>query len=143
MTFVLQIIFSIILGFLIGLEREKQGKSVGIRTVSLITLGSTLFTIMSPDTFGADNSRIIASIVSGVSFICIGVIVKEGCSVKGLTTSMTLWCSAAIGALCGLSMYFEAFVSTVAVISINLIFRYFKSVENDEGKICNGDSGMA
>lgn len=140
MTFILQIIFSVVLGFLIGLEREKCGKSVGIRTVSLITLGSTLFTIMSPEI--ADNSRIIAQIVSGVSFICIGVIVKEGCSIKGLTTSMTLWCSAAIGALCGLSMYFEAFVGTVAVIFINLIFRYFKSIENDEGKIYNSNSSL-
>lgn len=128
---ILKLLFSILLGFLIGLEREKCGKSVGIRTVSLLTLGSTLFTLMTPMMYG-DNTRIIAQIISGVSFICIGVIVKEGCSIKGLTTSMTLWCSAAVGCLVGLSMYLEAFIATVLIISINLLFKYFK---NDERKV--------
>lgn len=124
----LKLLFSVTLGFLIGLEREISGKSIGVRTMSLITLGSTLFAIMSISIIPADHARIIAQIVSGISFICAGVIIKDGASIKGLTTGATLWCGAAIGALVGISLFKEAFIGTIIIVLINIGFTYFKKL---------------
>ena len=74
---ILKIIISVILGSLIGLERERHGKVVGVRTLSLICLGATLFTLMSPFGYG-DESRVVAQIVSGVGFLGAGIIFKNG-----------------------------------------------------------------
>lgn len=122
-----KIIITIILGLIIGLEREKNHKVIGIRTTSLITLGSTLFSIISIYLSEADPARVIAQIVSGISFICIGIIVKEGNSVKGLTTSATIWCTSAIGVLVGIGLFKEAVFGTIAILIINIIFTYFKN----------------
>ena len=121
---ILKIIISVFLGFLIGLEREWHGKSVGIKTISLVTLGSTLFVLMSP-TFG-DNSRIVAQVVSGLAFLCTGVIIKDGDSVSGFTTAATIWPSAALGCLVGMDYIVEAIFGTCTIIFINIIFKYFK-----------------
>lgn len=112
------------MGFCIGLEREKHGKSVEIKTISLVSLGSTLFVLMSP-TFG-DNSRIVAQVVSGLAFLCTGVIIKEGNNVVGLTTAATIWTSAAIGCLVGMGFWLEAIFGTLMIIFINIIFKYLK-----------------
>lgn len=127
---IIKILLSIILGFLIGLERETHGKAVGIRTISLITLGSTLFSIMSISIIPADASRIIAQIVTGVSFIGAGLIIKDNGSIRGLTTAAVVWVSASIGALVGIGMFKEAFIGTIAILIINLLFGYFKKNEN-------------
>lgn len=131
---IFKIVIAVLLGFLIGLERESSGKSVGIRTVSLITLGATLFCLMSPSITGGDNSRIIAQVVSGISFICAGVIFKENKTVKGLTTGATLWAAAAIGCLVGVGMLKIAVLGTLAIISINLLFKYFKHDRKDNSE---------
>lgn len=122
---ILQILYSIILGVLIGLERENSGKVVGYRTISLITLGSTLFTLMSPTIFYGDNSRIIAQIVSGMGFLGAGVIFKNGDNITGLTTAATIWIAAAIGCLVGVEMYKEALTGTIFILFINH-FHLFK-----------------
>lgn len=109
----------------IGMEREQSGKAVGYRTVSLITLGSTLFTLMSPEIFGGDNVRIIAQIVSGMGFLGAGVIFKNGDTVSGLTTAATLWCAAAIGCLVAMGMYSSALIGTILILCINH-FHLFK-----------------
>lgn len=128
----LKVAISIFLGYLIGYEREHQGKAVGTRTVSLIALGSALFVIMSPTIFSGDNSRIVAQVVSGIGFLGAGIIFKDGNTVRGLTTAATIWCSASIGCLCGFGMYKEAVIGTVGVLFINTVFRYIKqNKEND------------
>lgn len=103
----------------IGMEREQSGKAVGYRTVSLITLGSTLFALMSPEIFGGDNARIIAQIVSGMGFLGAGVIFKNGDTISGLTTAATLWVAAAIGCLVAMGLYKIAIVGTVLILVIN------------------------
>lgn len=123
---ILKIIFSVILGMFIGMEREQSGKAVGYRTVSLITLGSTLFTLMSPEIFGGDNSRVIAQIVSGMGFLGAGVIFKNGDTITGLTTAATLWVAASIGCLVGIGMYDIALIGTVFILLINH-FHLFKN----------------
>lgn len=122
----LKIILSLIFGTLIGLERERCGKSIGIRTVSLICVGATLYCLMTPNMDG-DNSRIVAQIVSGIGFLGAGIIFKNGDTVHGLTTAATIWSSAAVGSLVGLEMFKEAFFGTLIILIINLGFRYVKT----------------
>jgi len=125
MESILKIILSTVMGFAIGYERERSGKLVGIRTISLICLGSTLFCLMSPQVFG-DNSRIVAQIVSGIGFLGAGIIFKNGDEIHGLTTAATIWVSAAIGALIGMGMYFEGIIGCIVILIINMLFKYFK-----------------
>lgn len=126
MNIILIIIIAVILGALIGLERELHGKVVGIRTVSLITLGSALFAFMSVNLSFADSARIIAQVVTGIGFLGAGVLIKDGTTVTGLTTAATIWTSAAIGCLIGIGWEEVAIVSTIVVISINFIFTHLK-----------------
>jgi len=123
---VVQILLSVFLGFLMGLERQSQHKSIGVRTLSLICLGSTLYTFISIHYGNSDPTRVIAQIVSGIGFLGAGIIFKSGNQIIGLTTAATVWCAAAVGILVGCSMYQEAVVSTIVILFINLVFKYFK-----------------
>ena len=126
MEFFIKIVLSLLFGALIGIERERSGKMVGSRTISLICLGSTLFCLMSPTIFNGDNSRIVAQIVSGIGFIGAGIIFKNGDEVRGLTTAATIWASASIGALVGMGMFLEALIGTIAILVVNITFKYLK-----------------
>lgn len=121
-----KIVLATALGYLIGLERELHGKMVGTRTVSLIAIGGALYVLMSPSIFGGDNSRIIAQVVSGIGFLGAGIIFKDGDTVKGLTTAATVWCSAAIGCLCGYGMFVEAIIGTIAIMTVNICFKHLR-----------------
>src|ERR1035437_962659 len=123
---VVPMLISVFLGLLIGLERQQHHKAVGVRTMSLICLGSTLFTCMSVHFVNSDPTRIIGQIVTGIGFIGAGFIFKSGNQIIGLTTAATVWCGAALGALVGLGMYHEAYVVTFLVLFINLVFKYLK-----------------
>ena len=122
----LKIFASVIAGFCIGYERESSGKPIGTRTISLICLGSTLFCLMSPSILNGDNSRVVAQIVSGIGFLGAGIIFKNEDGVHGLTTAATVWATAAIGALIGMGLYIEALIGTIAILTINLLFKHFK-----------------
>lgn len=113
----LSIITSIICGGLIGFEREYKNKSTGFRTILLITLGSTIFTIVSKHGTGADD-RISANIITGIGFIGAGVIFKDKMSVLGLTTAAVIWTSAAIGMTAGIGYYSLAIVITIITLII-------------------------
>ena len=117
---------SVFLGFLIGLERESKHKSIGIKTVSLITLGSTIYSLISIYYFNADPTRVIAQIVSGIGFLGAGIIFKAGNQIKGLTTAATVWTSSGVGVLVGLGLYKLAIISTFLILIINTLFKYFK-----------------
>jgi len=123
---ILKLIISVGLGSIIGLERKKSNKAVGMRTISLITLGSTIFTIVSSYYLQADPSRVIAQIVTGVGFIGGGIIFKNDMKISGLTTASTVWCAAAVGVLVGIGLYELAVVSTLLILIINVIFEEFK-----------------
>jgi len=129
-----KIVLATILGYLIGMERERHGKVVGTRTISLIAIGSALYVLMSPSMLEGDNSRIIAQVVSGIGFLGAGIIFKHGDTVRGLTTAATVWCAAAIGCLCGYGMFAEAIVGTGAVIIVNLLFKHLKRSDPKEPK---------
>lgn len=131
---------AIILGYLIGIERELHGKVVGTRTVTLIAIGATLYVLMSPTIFGGDNSRIIAQVVSGIGFLGAGIIFKDGDTVKGLTTAATVWCAAAVGGLCGFGMFAEAIIGTLAIVVINIFFKHRLSKFEKEERHTNSQN---
>jgi len=132
---VCQLVLAIILGALIGLEREYKGKGAGLQTYSLVALGSCLFTIISFELFNFftiksgisfDPSRIIQAIAIGIGFIGAGVIFRQPGGVVGLTTAAGLWTTAAIGIAVGVKFYALALVTTLAAI---LILAGFGSLE--------------
>ena len=124
---ILQVIYSIILGFLIGLERESSGKEIGIRTASLISLGSTLFCLISSTITQGDPTRIVGQVITGVGFIGAGLIFRSDNHVHGLTTATTIWCTAAVGALVGMGLFQVAFIGMVSIIVINKLFIHLKT----------------
>ena len=126
---------AIVLGSLVGLEREFHEHSAGMRTVALVTLGCALFTIVSAygflDLLGTlrltlDPTRIASYIVAGVGFLGAGTIFmnREGERIKGLTTAATIWVMAAIGIACGTGMLAEAIVTTALVLVVLIVFRF-------------------
>ncbi|GAB3132373.1 MgtC/SapB family protein [Tsukamurella serpentis] len=122
--YLLPIAAGIAFGTLIGLERQYRARMAGLRTNALVCVGSALFVVLSARGFaGGDPTRVAAQIVSGIGFLGGGVILRDGLSVRGLNTAATLWCSAAVGALCGSGMYLPAAIGTVAVIGVNTALR--------------------
>ena len=124
---VLRLALAAVLGAAIGLEREIREREAGLRTHLLVSLGSALFTIVSAYGFHAflasgqsvvraDPSRIAAQIVTGIGFLGAGAIIRQGLSVRGLTTAATLWVVAAIGLATGAGYYSAAIVTTVLVL---------------------------
>lgn len=111
---------SIICGGAIGFEREYKNKSAGFRTIILISLGSTIFTIVSSHGVGADD-RISANIITGIGFIGAGVIFKDKFSVRGLTTAAVIWTSAAIGMTTGIGYHALALCLTIITLGVLLM----------------------
>jgi putative Mg2+ transporter-C (MgtC) family protein len=112
-AFVFAMVLSLILGFLIGAEREARGKDAGISTHVLVIAGAALFTQLSAIVDPMSTSRIAAQIVSGIGFLGAGLILKEGASVKNLTTAASLWVAGAIGMAIGFGFYVVAVLAAV------------------------------
>lgn len=122
--FIQRLLISLVCGFAIGLERQLNHKNAGLRTHSLVAVGSAVFVLLSfaiTGTYGGDITRIIGQIVTGVGFICAGVIMHQGTSIQGLTTSVTIWCTAAIGCVAGAGAFKEAVSSAILVVLINAV----------------------
>jgi putative Mg2+ transporter-C (MgtC) family protein len=122
--FALRIGVALLLGGLIGLERQFRQHPAGLRTNALVSVGAALFVSLT-HLMGEESSptRIASYIVSGVSFLGGGVILREGMTVKGMSTAATLWCSAAIGTLSGAGYPGQALIGTLAVLVLHVIFR--------------------
>lgn len=118
-----QIVLALVLGALLGWNRERGGKPAGLRTYALVSAGSALFTVMSAQAFGGNEpTRIAAQIVSGIGFIGAGAILHRGDHVEGVTTAAGLWMVAAIGMAVGAEFYLLSILSTLligAVLFIN------------------------
>lgn len=105
---VIRILISFAIGFAIGFEREYQSKVAGLRTMTMICLGSTIFTEISISIGGSSPDRIASNIITGVGFLGAGVIFKDGLTISGITTATTIWISAALGMAVGAGEYFIA-----------------------------------
>ena len=112
-----QILLSLLLGGVIGFERERPNKPAGLRTHMLVSAGTTAFTLASIYGFTTDAprdpARVAAQIVSGVGFLGAGTIFRSGSEVRGLTTAATIWLVAALGMLVGVGMYWLAVLTTL------------------------------
>jgi len=128
---IFQLALAVILGAIIGLEREHKGKGAGLQTYSLVTLGACLFTIIAFEFFiffsgkagvDFDPSRIIQAVAIGIGFIGAGVIIQREFQMEGITTAAGLWCSAAIGIAIGAKLYSLALLTTFLAVVILIGF---------------------
>ncbi len=120
----LDLLLSVCLGFIIGFERKLRSKEAGIRTHTIVCVGSTLMMVVSKYGFGgeADAARVAAQIVSGVSFLGAGMIVYKQHEVHGLTTAAGVWATAGVGMACGGQLYVIAIGATALIITVQYIF---------------------
>jgi putative Mg2+ transporter-C (MgtC) family protein len=129
----IKVLISAALGAIIGLEREWSGKSAGFRTMMLVCMGATLFTIVSHNMArqGGDENdatRIASNVATGIGFIGAGLIFRGDRSVHGLTTAATVWAAAAIGMAVAIGNYTVALATTMAVwVTLVLLYRVEKA----------------
>jgi putative Mg2+ transporter-C (MgtC) family protein len=117
-AFVVDLFLAVTLGFLIGAERELRNKDAGISTHTFVICGAMLFTFMSATVDPASQSRIAAQIVSGIGFLGAGLILKDGASVKNLTTAASIWFAGAIGMAIGFGFHQIAIIAAIASVII-------------------------
>jgi putative Mg2+ transporter-C (MgtC) family protein len=126
-----------IAGALIGYERSYQGRPAGFRTHTLVCIASALLMLLtiyqgtwfnaSADVVRIDPTRMAQGIMTGIGFLGAGVIVKEGASVRGLTTAASIWITAAIGILAGVGFYFPLVIATALTLGTLSMFRWIEA----------------
>lgn len=124
--FTLRLLTALCAGLLIGLERQWHHKSAGLRTNTLVSVGAAVFVLLSiivTEKGTGDVTRIIGQVVTGIGFLCAGIIFKEGLSVHGLTTAVTVWCCSAVGCLAAAGYFVETFIATFIIITINICLK--------------------
>ncbi len=145
--YLIDLVIALLLGACLGTERSHAGKTAGMRTYSLVSMGSCLFIIISRlviPTSGADAidpMRIAAAVVMGIGFLCGGVIVFKDSQISGLTTAAGLWIAAGVGMAVGYGLETLAISATVATLVIFTLFWYIEHVmfHLEEGSNRNGD----
>ncbi|OQB48485.1 MAG: putative Mg(2+) transport ATPase [Firmicutes bacterium ADurb.Bin153] len=126
------LVLSVLFGSLVGYEREVHGKSAGLRTHALVCVGASLLTIVSMRGFGAwegglrDPGRIVGQMVAGIGFLGAGTILRDGLSIKGLTTAASLWATCMIGISVGAGLVQYAALGTLLVV---IVLSQFSKVE--------------
>jgi len=110
--YTVSLILTVVLGTILGLEREFSGKAAGLRTNLLICLGAAVFTIISRQMLGESVTRIAAQVVTGVGFLGAGAIIQDRGGVRGLTTAATIWLVASVGMACGAGLHKLAVIVT-------------------------------
>ena len=130
LEFITRLALALFLGAAIGFERQWRQKSAGLRTNTLVSMGSAAFTLISfaltsqdDGVYRGDATRIIGQIVTGIGFLGGGVILRDGLNVQGLNTAATIWCSAAVGSLAGVGLFKEAIIVSIAVMGTHLLLR--------------------
>ena len=131
-TFTIRLIVAMILGGIVGLEREYRAKDAGFRTHFLVAIGSALFTLISMYGFAdgvKDTSRVAAQVVSGIGFLGAGIIVFQRNVIRGLTTAAGLWVTAAIGMACGVGQFYMAvLVTLLMLIGLEVLNRFIPHI---------------
>jgi putative Mg2+ transporter-C (MgtC) family protein len=115
---------ALLLGAIIGFERQWRQRMAGLRTNALVALGACGFVVFSVGVSGEDSpTRVAAQVVTGIGFLGAGVILREGINVRGLNTAATLWCSAMVGTFAGAGQLVASIIAGVFVVSTNLFLR--------------------
>ncbi len=144
LKYLIGVLVSVVLGFAIGFERKLRYKEAGIRTHTIVCVGSALIMVVSKYGFGdsaeADASRVAAQIVSGIGFLGAGIIVYRRHEIRGLTTAAGVWATAGVGMAAGAGLYGVAVGSTVILIAIQCLFhlkcKLFQTKRFYSVKIC-------
>lgn len=126
LEFIIRLLAATAAGAAVGLEREINNKSAGLRTNTLVAIGAAIYVLISLEVLNeseGDASRIVGQIITGIGFLGAGVILHRGPSVHGLTTAATIWCSAALGCLAALAMYWQLIIAALLVLMVNLAFK--------------------
>jgi putative Mg2+ transporter-C (MgtC) family protein len=123
--FVIRLLLAVALGAFVGFERQWRQKNAGLKTNTLVSLGSAAFMLLSVSIHGynVDPTRIAGQIVTGIGFLGAGVIMRHGFTVMGLNTAATIWCSAAVGTLAGIGLYVEAVITAIVIVFSHIILR--------------------
>jgi len=122
--FVVYLLTALLLGAIIGAERQWHQRIAGLRTNALVSGGAAMFVSISHLVpLSPTSLQVAGQVVSGIGFLGAGVIMREGLSISGLNTAATLWCSAAVGSLCGLGFVREALIGAAGVVGANVLFR--------------------
>ena len=119
------LVAAVVLGASIGLERRLRGHHAGLHMNALVALGSAAFVVagmIAGDTTGP--ARVAGQVVTGVGFLCAGVILHQGATVRGINTAATVWCSSAVGVLAGMALTLWACIVTVLVLLANVVLHY-------------------
>lgn len=124
-----RVLMALIVGGVIGAEREYRSKAAGLRTMALICMGSAVFTILSLR-LGAAGSpdRIAANIITGIGFLGAGVIFKDGITISGLTTATSIWATAALGMAVGSGEFWLSAIGLVLVLLVLAVFQRLQDV---------------
>ncbi|ROU00452.1 MgtC/SapB family protein [Marinobacter sp. R17] len=133
----LRLLAALVAGAVIGYERSFHGRPAGFRTHTLVSLASCLLMLVTvyeahwvPDTMDGirlDPTRMAQGIMTGIGFLGAGVIVKEGLSVRGLTTAASIWITSAIGILAGVGFYYPLVLSLLLAVTVLSLFRWIES----------------
>lgn len=136
---------SALLGGLIGFERQVHRRNAGLRTHTMVSLGSCLIMLTSlyvfdiyKDVANLDPARIAAGVITGIGFLGAGTIIRDSEGVRGLTTAASLWVVAAIGLAAGVGFYSAAFFTTILALIVLYFLRYFET--RSKGLCNNGKS---
>ncbi|MBM4102569.1 MAG: MgtC/SapB family protein [Planctomycetes bacterium] len=144
LEYLIPVLVALLLGGLIGIEREIHQKPAGLRTNMLICMGAAIFTLIgkhisiSPDA----ESRVIQGVVTGVGFLGAGVLMHERGSVHGLTTAATVWLVTAIGIACGARLYGIAITAVIPAIIILMALHPFEQKLRKNNHLCMNNSSQ-
>ena len=138
-SILIRLLLAALAGGLIGFERSYHGRPAGFRTHTLVCTASGLLMLLTAyqwpllskaplETLSVDPTRMAQGIMTGIGFLGAGVIMKEGLSIRGLTTAGSVWITAAIGILIGIGFYFPAAVGTVLTLGILSFFRWIEAI---------------
>ena len=115
--------WALLLGSVVGFERQWHQKMAGLKTNALVATGAAGFVSFATVAGQGNPSVVSAQIVTGIGFLGAGVIMREGISVHGLNTAATIWCSAMVGAMCGFGMWEAGGVAACLVLGANIVLR--------------------
>lgn len=125
--FTIRLLAALLLGTMIGAERQWRQRMSSLRTNALVSVGAALFVLLSVMVEQeASPTRIAASVVSGIGFLGGGVILRDGLNIRGLNTAATLWCSAAVGVLAGSGYLIAASIGTFMILLANIGLRFLQ-----------------
>ena len=130
----LNLLGALLLGMLVGYERSYNGRAAGMGTYGLVCMASTALTVFvghaafwyggTAENVGADPTRVVQGVVTGIGFLCAGVIMKDGLSISGLTTAASIWAASAVGVLLGVGFYPAALLmALLCMLSMSMLHR--------------------